>query len=106
MRTNTLRKHKLMTKELERKMPPLRSTEEQGADALVHIHFFSPYSQWDWYATEYDPATGVFFGWVNGFEGEYGYFTLAELENATGKYGLPLVERDLDWTPVRLAEVK
>jgi hypothetical protein len=104
MRTNTLRKHKLLTKALAAKLPPLYAQDGKGYDAIAYVHFHSPYSGWDWYATEFDPDTGVFFGLVKGFESELGYFTLAELENAAFDNGLPLVERDLDWpaTPLRV----
>lgn len=106
MNATTARGHKLMTAELEAALPALYSTDGQGEDALVVAHYFSPYTGWDWYATEYDPATGTFFGWVKGFEGEYGYFSLAELDTAQLANGVPAVERDLYWTPVTLGEVK
>lgn len=106
MNTNTLRGHKLLTKELEAGLPAMYSTDGQGAEALVVVHFFSPYSGWDWYGLEYDPETRTFFGWVDGHTGEYGYFRLDELESATLAGGVPAVERDLYWTPVRLGDVR
>ena len=54
-----------------------------------------------WYATEYNPETKQFFGLVDGFELELGYFNLEELENLRGPFGLP-VERDLYWKPTPL----
>lgn len=106
MNTNTLRGHKLLTKELEATLPAMYATDGQGEDALVAVHFFSPYTGWDWYGLEYDPVTRTFFGWVDGLEGEYGYFRLDELESVTVAGGVPAVERDLYWTPVRLGDVK
>ena len=106
MNTNTHRGHKLMTAELEATLPGLYATDGQGGDAVVHVHYFSPYTNWDWYGVEYDPATRTFFGWVDGLDGEYGYFNLDELEAATLANGVPAVERDLHWTPVTLKEVK
>lgn len=100
------RGHKLMTAELEKSLPALYATDGQGEDAIVRVHYFSPYTGWEWYATEYDPATGTFFGLVKGFETELGYFTLALLEQAVLLNGVPAVERDLYWTPVTLGEVK
>lgn len=54
--------------------------------------------------TEFD-GTDRFFGWVQGFDGELGYFSLSELEGLTIN-GVPGVERDLYWTPKPLSEVK
>ena len=59
---------------------------------------------WTWYATEYDPDQRLFFGRVDGFESELGYFGLAELEDARGPQGLR-VERDLYFRPTRLSEI-
>ena len=42
---------KLMTKELEKKFPRLRTTE--GTDAMVIAKYF--HSSWTWYAIEYCP---------------------------------------------------
>jgi hypothetical protein len=100
------RRHKLMTAELEKTLPSLYATDGQGDNAIVGVHYFSPYTGWDWYGIEYDPKTRTFFGWVNGHEGEYGYFGLDELETATLANGVPVVERDLYWKPVTLGEVK
>ena len=106
MNTDTLRGHRLMTAELEAALPALYATDGQGDDALVVVHYFSPYRDWDWYGLEYNPTSRIFFGWVDGSEGEYGYFALAELEAATLRNGTPAVERDLHWTPVRLGDVR
>ena len=87
---------KLLTKEIERKIPALYTQEGKGDDARVYVKFFTPDSNWTWYATEFDPETGTFFGLVDGFEKELGYFTLAELETAKGPMGLD-IERDMYW---------
>lgn len=101
------RGHKLMTKELIEKMPALYSQEEKGLDAVAQVKFFSPYSNWTWYATEFD-GEDIFFGYVEGFENELGTFSLSELDKVTTKmFGMemPAVERDLHWTPRPLKEV-
>ncbi len=46
----------------------------------------------------------LFFGFVIGFEKEWGYFSLKELESARGPFGLS-IELDLYFTPGRLSEV-
>ena len=43
---------KLLTKAIREKLPPLYSTEGQGSDAIVQVKFFTPDSNWTWYATE------------------------------------------------------
>jgi hypothetical protein len=86
------RGHALMTPKLRLALPPLYSTEDDD-DARAIVRYFSPYSNWVWYAFEFSPEDDLFFGFVIGFEAEWGYFGLAELDCAKG--GLPLVERDL-----------
>ena len=94
---------KLLTKELEKKLPALYSTEEIDIhEKEIVCKFFTPDSSWTWYAVEYDD--GVFFGLVDGFEKEWGYFTLAELESARGNLGLP-VERDMYFTPKKYKDL-
>ena len=92
---------KLMTKELEAKLPPLYANEELGNDAVALVKYFTPDADWTWYATEYDPDAKQFFGLVDGFERELGYFNLEELETLRGPLGLA-VERDLYWKPTPL----
>jgi len=95
---------KLLTKELENQIPPLRTQEEKGMDAVVYAKFFTPDSNWTWYITEYDPADRLFFGYVIGLENEFGYFSLDELESVKGPLGLP-IERDLYFMPKPLSEI-
>lgn len=96
---------KMMTQELRKALPELYSQDGKGMDAIAQVHYFSPYNGWDWYGTEFD-GEDTFFGYVKGHEAELGYFSLSELESARGMGGrLPLVERDLYWTPVPLKEV-
>lgn len=64
-----------------------------GGDALAHVKYFTPDSSWTWYATEFD-GEDTFFGLVKGFEKEFGYFSLSELESAKGPMRLS-IERDL-----------
>jgi hypothetical protein len=89
----------LMPKELAAAMPALYSQENLGEDAIVHAHYFSPLTGWDWFATEYNPETEECFGLVFGFEEELGYFSLAELAGINAGKGFAYIERDLYWTP-------
>lgn len=94
----------LLTEELRRTLPPLYATEPQRLDALALVHYFTPDSDWDWYAFEFD-GDDTFFGVVKGFELEVGYFSLSELEQNRGRLGLP-IERDLYWKPVSLRQLE
>lgn len=90
---------KMLTKADQSKLPALYSQDgKDPSQVKVPVKFFSPYSNWTWYATEYDPDQRLFFGYVKGHENELGYFSLDELESATKMNGkLPLVERDKWW---------
>jgi Protein of unknown function (DUF2958) len=95
---------RLLTKALEAALPPLYS-QENNPDPLCRVKFFTPTSNWTWYGIEYDPVERRFFGLVDGFEKELGYFTLDELESVKGPLGLG-IERDLWFKPTRLSELK
>ena len=85
------------------KLPALYSGEKLGLDALAQAKFFTPDSNWTWYASEFD-GEDVFFGLVSGLELELGYFSLSELQNVIGPLGLP-IERDLHFEPKKLGEL-
>jgi len=93
----------LLTKEVLKKLPPLYSQEEKGLDAVAVVKFFTPDSNWTWYATEFD-GEDLFFGLVDGFEKEIGYFRLSELKSVKGALGLP-IERDMYFKPKSLKEI-
>src|SRR6266568_6192316 len=93
----------LLTNELREMLPSLYS-QEHVDDPLCIVKFFTPDSNWTWYAYEFD-GEDLFFGWVCGIERELGYFSLTELEEARGPLGLP-IERDLYFTPLLLSQVK
>ena len=95
---------KLLTKELEAKLPPLYTNDGKGDEAIALVKFFTPDSSWTWYATEYDPNERVFFGLVDGLEKELGYFSLDELESVRGPLGLR-IERDIYFEPTRIKEL-
>ncbi|MCH7574824.1 MAG: DUF2958 domain-containing protein [Candidatus Marinimicrobia bacterium] len=90
----------LLPELLRRKLPNLYAQENLGAEAIAYVKYFTPDSNWTWYATEFD-GKDTFFGLVDGFEKELGYFSLLELKAARGPLGLP-IERDLYWKPKTL----
>jgi hypothetical protein len=84
---------KLLTKEIEKKLPALYANEgKKPEDVKVIVKFFDPMGRFTWYATEYD-GKDTFFGYVRGFEGELGWFSLSELESV-GKSRILGIERD------------
>ena len=94
----------LLDQESRDRLPELYSGEEQGMNAKAQVKFFTPDSNWTWYATEFD-GEDVFFGLVIGHVAELGYFSLSELEEVRGPMGLP-IERDLHFEPKTLQELK
>ena len=103
---------KLMTKEIEKKLPPLYHFETSGKEPVATVKFFDPTGSWTWYVTEgqkQDDGDWLFWGAVDGFEFEYGYFTLNELkhakDNCKGIYALP-IERDLYFHATPLHQLK
>lgn len=107
-----IRGMKLLPKEIRENLPSLGSQDNKDSKAMVFVKFFTPDSNWTWYATEGEPVLNEqeieidfqFFGLVEGFDKELGYFMLSELEEARGPLGLP-IERDLYWKPKTLAEI-
>lgn len=97
--------HVLVPDEIARQLPALYSQEGQGENANAIVKFFSPWTNWTWYTSEYDPGQRLCFGIVVGHEREFGYFALDELEEIRGPGGLR-IERDLYWTPRPLKECR
>ena len=96
---------KLLTKALIKKLPALYSQDSKGMEATAYVKFFTPWSNWTWYATEFDPEQGLFFGLVVGHEPELGYFRLDELESVSGPFGLR-IERDRSFDSQPLTQCK
>lgn len=96
---------KLLTAEILKALPPLGTyaDADDWREALAVVKHFHPVGGWTWYATEYDPGAGRFFGLVDGLEAEFGYWTLADLEGIE-VIGLG-VERDLYWVPVPVGQL-
>ena len=94
----------LLPKDVREGLPELRANEELGLAAQALIKFFTPDSNWTWYATEFN-GDDILFGFVIGFEPEFGYFSLSELESVRGPLGLP-IERDLHFKPKSLEELR
>jgi hypothetical protein len=106
---------KLMTKELIKqfKKHKQHNISASTEDIIVVAKYFLPGTAATWFATEYDPETGIFFGFVTGLAfDEWGSFSFQEFEEPIpvpfdiikgnerikGKYPMK-VERDLYFSP-------
>jgi len=114
---------RLLDEASAKRLPPLYTNEPIGLNALAQVKFFS--SGWTWYASEasavlpdgtYKPLTDIdpydpniqdviFFGLVDGFELELGYFSLSELEGAN-EDTIATIERDTAFTPTSLKDLQ
>ena len=94
----------LLPKDIREELPELHANEELGLAAQALVKFFTPDSNWTWYGVEFN-GDDIFFGFVIGFEPEFGYFSLSELESVRGPLGLP-IERDLHFEPKSLEELR
>jgi hypothetical protein len=79
--------------------------DELGEDPIARVKLFDPTGSWTWYIAGYDPETRQTYGLVDGFEREIGMFSMAELVELRGRFGLP-IERDLYYEPKRLSELQ
>uniref|UniRef100_A0A6M3LPU4 DUF2958 domain-containing protein n=1 Tax=viral metagenome TaxID=1070528 RepID=A0A6M3LPU4_9ZZZZ len=96
---------KLLTKEIIKRFKQVGSQEDQK-DPIVVVKFFNPTGRGTWLATEYDPETKIFFGYCSIFgdsNDEWGYFSLDELEEVRGQFGLG-IERDLHCGEQRISK--
>lgn len=89
---------KLITKEIERKLPNLYANEDKApADVPVVFKLFNPTGRGTWYITEGNLEDGTLFGLCVIDEAELGYVDLNELQAYKGRFGLG-IERDLHWS--------
>jgi len=88
-------------------LPALYTTEEtRVGEKVLLVKFFDPYTQWTWYACEYDPEERIFFGYVVGQEKEWGEFSLDELESLMMLDGVtPRIERDVNFAPTSFKDL-
>ena len=100
---------KLITKQIEKELQkyPLYSQENKGKDAKIICKFFNPCGTGTWYVLEAEKRGNdyLFFGIVDMYEREYGYFSLSELESVRLPFGLT-IERDLYTAPKSVRELK
>ncbi len=94
-------RQKFLTKQELDRLPALYATEgTPTAEKNAIVHFFG--GAYDFYAVEFDPAQGLFFGYAKiGGEGEWGYTSAEQLLgvgqvlNVLGRQVRLGLERDL-----------
>ena len=95
----------LLTNEQLKSIPNLYETENQE-EKICYVKLFLPNSNWTWYIIEINKQdNNTCFGFVDGLEQELGYFTIKELENLRGQFGLK-VELDSSFTPTQLSKIR
>ena len=95
----------LIPQDIFNKIPNLYETENQE-EKICYVKLFLPNSNRTWYIIEIDKQdNNTCFGFVDGLEQELGYFTIKELENLRGQFGLK-VELDVSFKPTKLSKIK
>jgi hypothetical protein len=109
-------KMKLMTKEIEKRIPKLYSTEKVALEEKVAVcKFFDPCGRYTYYVVEgeYEMEDGQpldyrFFGYCVSPLGpdcdEWGYASLNEIARVRNRFGLG-IERDLHFEPKKVSEL-
>jgi hypothetical protein len=96
---------KLLTPKIINQIPNLYETEDKD-DQIAQVKLFTPDSNFTWYILELCKENlDVCYGFTVGFEAEYGYFSLEEIEALRGPMGL-MVERDMWFEPLPMSEIK
>ena len=95
----------LLTKEIREKFKKIGSQEGKPlGEQIVVAKFFDPVGSWTWYATEFD-GKDTFYGLVDGFELEWGTFSLSEMQSVKGPLGLG-IERDLYFGMPKIMDIE
>ncbi|PVV50440.1 DUF2958 domain-containing protein [Chryseobacterium sp. HMWF035] len=95
---------KLITETLEARFAETGSQGDEE-NPLIIARFFNPCGPQTWYATEYDPATRICFGYVTGMGfDEWGSFSIDELEALKLPFGLT-IERDCYFEEIRFNDL-
>ena len=93
----------LINKELIQKLqiPKLYGTEDIPTDEkIMLLKYREPNAGWFWYLCEYDVEQRLGFGFAIGFESEWGYFSLEEME------AIHTIIMDKEFVPIRFKDLK
>jgi hypothetical protein len=72
--------------------------EGDAISKLLRVKIFDPCSSWTWYVQDWD-GEDICFGWAEGFEKEWGSWSLTEMSQIKGALGIGL-EVDVYFTPI------
>lgn len=87
-------------------IPKIREQEGKPIeDHICYLHLFDPYGSWEWYVCELDKEYNIAFGYVNGFCGEWGDFSIDELKSIKIG-GMQRIERDPYFIPKKFSEIQ
>lgn len=97
---------KLITKAVEKELAkyPLYSQDSKGDNAIAVCKFFLQGYTWYVLEAEKNGDDYEFYGITVGQLTELGYFTLSQLKNVRGKWGLG-VERDRGFKPTKMKDL-
>ena len=98
---------KLLTQTLKKEIPALYETESTALEEKEAIvKFFNPMGTGTWYVIEGEEqdVDFLFFGLVELYEQEFGYFSLKELESINLPFGLK-IERDINFENTKMQDI-
>ena len=99
---------KLITKELQKKIPAIYSTEDTPLnDKIAVAKFFNPCGAGTWYVIEgqvEDDGDFLCFGLIDLHEQEFGYFSVRELESVRLPFDIT-IERDRHFAPKAIRDI-
>ena len=87
------------------KLPRYDDTIDLRFDGIIaKVRLFNPTGIGTWFIATYDPHTDIAWGVVDLYCREVGSFSMRELLDYRGLFGLP-IERDLHFRPVSIASL-
>lgn len=73
-----------MIKDLLKNAAELYAQDGKGKKAVVYL-VLEGVNGWKWYITEYSKKDNLAFGYVQGYENEWGYIDIEEIQNNINK---------------------
>lgn len=86
------------------KLPTYAELPEDDGSVLCKVRLFNPTGIGTWWVAAYDPDTHIAWGVAELHEREIGSFSMDELVDYRGGFGLP-IERDLHYAPATLRAI-
>ena len=106
-----MKRMKLVTNELLKKAVWGEKEVLWEADRILYAKFFHASMSWYWFVAEVQAISGTkdkphyeFFGWVKGYEAEWGYFSTSDFDELESQTRLPM-ERDKYFDPIRFGDL-